>query len=61
MEIPEGGNEMRSTWTLAKSACLGWIMNRKEGLEIKLASLHCGIVWGLDTGSRALWISSVMS
>lgn len=33
----------------------------KEGLEIKLASLHCGIVWGFAAGSRALWISSVMS
>lgn len=48
-------------WKMAKSACLEWMVNGKEGLEIKLASLHCGIVWGFDMGSKALQINSVLS
>lgn len=39
---------MRSMWKTTKSACLEWMVNGKEGLEIKLASLHCGIVWGFE-------------
>lgn len=39
---------------MAELARLDWKVDGRGGLEVKLMSLHCAIVWGVDGEQRTL-------